>query len=160
MQWIFKNTKKKKFCEERIVFFFPPINGAAAKSLQSCPTVCDPIDGSPPASAVPGILQARTLEWLNKWCYPHAKERMWTLISQNTQNWSQNESVLRVRANTINLLQKSINFSDCIRQWFLRHDTKQTQPKFRSSKLKSFLLIKIFCASGNTTKKVKRQPTE
>ena len=37
---------------------------AAAKSLQSCPTLCDPIDGSPPGSAVPGILQARTLEWL------------------------------------------------------------------------------------------------
>ena len=36
---------------------------AAAKSLQSCPTLCDPIDGSPTGSAVPGILQARTLEW-------------------------------------------------------------------------------------------------
>ena len=37
---------------------------AAAKSLQSCPTLCDPIDGSPPGSSVPGILQARTLEWV------------------------------------------------------------------------------------------------
>ena len=37
---------------------------AAAKSLQSCPTLCNPIDGSPPGSAVPGILQARTLEWV------------------------------------------------------------------------------------------------
>ena len=37
---------------------------AAAKSLQSCPTLCDPIDCSPPGSAVPGILQARTLEWV------------------------------------------------------------------------------------------------
>ena len=37
---------------------------AAAKLLQSCPTLCDPIDGSPPGSAVPGILQARTLEWV------------------------------------------------------------------------------------------------
>ena len=36
----------------------------AAKSLQSCPTLCDPIDGSPPGSTVPGILQARTLEWV------------------------------------------------------------------------------------------------
>ena len=34
------------------------------KSLQSCPTLCDPIDGSPPGSPVPGILQARTLEWI------------------------------------------------------------------------------------------------
>ena len=37
---------------------------ATAKSLQSCPTLCDPIDGSLPGSAVPGILQARTLEWV------------------------------------------------------------------------------------------------
>ena len=36
---------------------------AAAKSLQLCPTLCDPMDGSPPGSAVPGILQARVLEW-------------------------------------------------------------------------------------------------
>ena len=36
---------------------------AAAKSLQSCPTLCNPIDGSPPGSAVPGVLQARVLEW-------------------------------------------------------------------------------------------------
>ena len=38
---------------------------AAAKSLQSCPTLCDPIDGSPPGSPVPGILQTRTLEWVD-----------------------------------------------------------------------------------------------
>ena len=37
---------------------------AAAKSLQSCPTLCDPIDGSPPGSPVPWVLQARTLEWV------------------------------------------------------------------------------------------------
>jgi len=37
---------------------------AAAKSLQSCPTLCDPIDVSPPGSTAPGILQARTLEWV------------------------------------------------------------------------------------------------
>ena len=37
---------------------------ANAKSLQSCPTLCDPIDGSPPGSAIPGILQARILEWV------------------------------------------------------------------------------------------------
>ena len=37
---------------------------AVAKSLQSCPTLCDPIDGSPPGSSVHGILQARVLEWV------------------------------------------------------------------------------------------------
>ena len=41
-----------------------PVAAAAAKLLQSCPTLCDPIDGSPPGSLVPGILQARTLEWV------------------------------------------------------------------------------------------------
>ena len=49
-----------------------PLFSAAAKSLQSCPTPCDPIDGSPPGSPIPGILQARTLEWVaisfsNEW---------------------------------------------------------------------------------------------
>ena len=39
-------------------------NAAAAKSLQSCSTLCHPIDGSPPGSPVPGFLQARTLEWV------------------------------------------------------------------------------------------------
>ena len=41
-----------------------PAAAAAAKSLQSCPTLCDPIDSSPPVSPIPGILQARTLEWV------------------------------------------------------------------------------------------------
>ena len=49
---------------------------AAAKSLQSCPTLCDPIDGSPPGSPVPGILQARTLEWIGI-SYSDAK---WVLL--------------------------------------------------------------------------------
>ena len=43
---------------------FPAAAAAAAKSLQLCPTLCDPIDGSPPGTPVPGILQARTLEWV------------------------------------------------------------------------------------------------
>ena len=42
----------------------PAAAAAAAKSLQSCPTLCDPIDGSPPGSPIPRILQARTLEWV------------------------------------------------------------------------------------------------
>ena len=40
------------------------LEAAAAKSLQSCPTLCDPRDGSPPGSPAPGILQARVLEWV------------------------------------------------------------------------------------------------
>ena len=42
----------------------PKLIGSAAKLLQSCPTLCDPRDGSPPGSTIPGILQARTLEWV------------------------------------------------------------------------------------------------
>ena len=49
-----------------LVFSFPSsfAAAAAAKSFQLCPTLCDPIDGSPPGSPIPGILQARTLEWV------------------------------------------------------------------------------------------------
>ena len=48
--------------QNKRVSFVP--TAAAAKSLQSCPTLCDPRDGSPPGPAVPGIVQARTLEWV------------------------------------------------------------------------------------------------
>ena len=47
-----------------LTHFPPPLAAAAAKLLQSCPTLCDPIDGSLPGSALPGILQARILEWV------------------------------------------------------------------------------------------------
>ena len=50
------NFFKKQFTSKK------PAAAAAAKSLQSCPTLCDPIDGSPPGSPIPGSLQARTLE--------------------------------------------------------------------------------------------------
>jgi len=49
--------------EENLSVFFMNL-AAAAKSLQSCPTLCDPIDGNPPGSPIPGIFQARTLEWV------------------------------------------------------------------------------------------------
>ena len=51
------------FLEYKIVMMTPTA-AAAAKSLQSCPTLCDLTDGSPPGSPIPGILQARTLEWV------------------------------------------------------------------------------------------------
>ena len=49
---------------ERLSIYTAAAAAAAAASLQSCPTLCDPTDGSPPGSPVPGILQARTLEWV------------------------------------------------------------------------------------------------
>ena len=74
---------------------------AAAKSLQSCPTLCDPIDGSPPGSPVPGILQARILEWVaisfsNAWKWkgkvkPLSRVRLlatpWTAAHQAPPLW-------------------------------------------------------------------------
>ena len=51
------------FCSIRLCVCFYAA-AAAAKSLQSCLTLCDPIDGSPPGSPVPEILQARTVEWV------------------------------------------------------------------------------------------------
>ena len=56
---------------------------AAAKSLQSCPTLCDPIDRSPPGFPVPGILQARTLEWDAMETEPYAKQNK--LFSMDNQ---------------------------------------------------------------------------
>ena len=49
---------------KEVAIIFIALAIAIAKSLQSCPTLCDLIDGSPPGSPVPGILQARTLEWV------------------------------------------------------------------------------------------------
>ena len=65
---IFKVTKIARFgtflAIQWLGFCHSIAAAAAAKSLQSCPTLCDPIDGSPPGSPIPGILQARTLEWV------------------------------------------------------------------------------------------------
>ena len=65
------------------------VTAAAAKSLQLCPTLCDPIDGSPPGSPIPGILQARTLEWVaisfsNAWKWSHVwlLATPWTAVHQ------------------------------------------------------------------------------
>ena len=65
---------------------------AAAKSLQSCPTLCDPIDGSPPGSPVPGILQARTLEWVatsfsNAWKWK-VKVKSLSRVQLSTTPWT------------------------------------------------------------------------
>ena len=60
----------KNYSEKHVSFFTSPryhfitTVAPAAKSLQSCPALCDPMDGSPPGSPIPGILQARTLEWV------------------------------------------------------------------------------------------------
>ena len=63
---IIQNRRIKNFSDKQNLkeYSSTAVAAAAAKLLQSCPTLCDPIDGSPPGSPVPGILQARTLEWV------------------------------------------------------------------------------------------------
>ena len=61
---MFWQKKKKKASSSKYILKNFIYMSAAAKLLQSCPTLCNPIDGSPPGSPVPGILQARTLEWV------------------------------------------------------------------------------------------------
>ena len=58
------NWEKNLLSKQEESTIWKQFAAAAAKSLQSCPTLYDPIDGSPPGSPVPGILQARTLEWV------------------------------------------------------------------------------------------------
>ena len=58
------NSKYLGFTKNKIIYSVTAAVAAAAKALQSCPTLCDPIDGSPVGSSVPGILQARILEWV------------------------------------------------------------------------------------------------
>ena len=73
----------------KVIYLLFNMLSAAAKSLQSCPTLCDPIDGSPPGSPVPGILQARTLEWVaisfsNAWKWKvkvKSLSRVWLLAT-------------------------------------------------------------------------------
>ena len=70
-----KETNKAPITDPKAMEIYKPLDeqhriillkksAATAKSLQSCPTLCDPIDSSPPCSPIPGILQARTLEWV------------------------------------------------------------------------------------------------
>ena len=61
-----KSPCSRAVTSQHLTLNFLPVAtaAAAAKLLQVCPTLCDPIDGSPPGSSVPGILQARVLEWV------------------------------------------------------------------------------------------------
>ena len=89
---------------------------AAAKSLQSCPTLCDPIDGSPLGSPVPGILQARTLEWVaisfSTWMYP--KLNFWLPFTPylHLSYWQQSlTSTLTFLSHVIHLVHSYIDWS-------------------------------------------------
>ena len=64
--WLFYPLLKMRYCSLLLLLVLYPAAAAAAaaKSLQLCPTLCDPIDCSSPGSPIPGIFQARTLEWV------------------------------------------------------------------------------------------------
>ena len=64
IQWTEEPGRLQSRGSQRVRHDWGTAAAAAAKSLQSCPTLCDPRDRSPPGSAIPGILQARTLEWV------------------------------------------------------------------------------------------------
>ena len=88
-----KHSKWKGQKTTNTVWFLLHEVPAAAKLLQSCPTLCDPIDGSPPCSAVPDILQARTMEWdsisfSNAWKWKgkvKSLSRVWLLATPRTE---------------------------------------------------------------------------
>ena len=78
--------------EDFWLFMFVAAAAAAAKSLQLCPTLCDPTDDSPPGSPIPGILQARTLEWVaisfsNAWKWK-VKVKLLSLVRLFTTPWT------------------------------------------------------------------------
>ena len=78
-QWVFPFVS---FLFLVVAFSFLPAAAAAAKSLQSCPTLCDPRDGSPPGSPIPGILQARILEGVSVSVPKESSQpRDWTCVS-------------------------------------------------------------------------------
>ena len=106
---------------------------AAAKSLQSCPTLCDPIDGSPPGSPVPGILQARTLDWVaislsNAWKWKvkmKSLSRAGLLATPRTAAYQTLPSMDFLGKSTTELYNLSLDKStDAEQPWILRANYK------------------------------------
>ena len=64
MDWKNQYSENEYTTQSNLQIQCNPYQAAAAKSLQSCPTLCNPIDGSPPGFPIPGILKTRTLEWV------------------------------------------------------------------------------------------------
>ena len=75
-------SSRNFFVPQKAPFLFLSAAAAAAKSRQSCLTMCDPIDGNPPGSTIPGILQARALEWVAISFSKHESER-WSEVAQS-----------------------------------------------------------------------------
>ena len=82
---------------------------ATAKSLQSCLTLCDPIDSSPPGSPVPGILQAKTLEWV---AISFSNAKMGTIKDRNGMDLTEAEDIKRWQEYTEELYKKDLHDPD------------------------------------------------
>ena len=106
------NKKNLKNKQNILIYIYTHAAAAAAKLLQSCPTLCDPMDGSPQSSPIPGILQARTLEWvavsLSRLVITFLPRSKCFLIS-----WLQSPSVVileprKIKSDTVSIVSPSI----------------------------------------------------
>ena len=119
--------------------------GIAAKSLQSCPTLWDPIDGSPPGSTVPGILQARTLEWVaisfsNAWKWRvkvKSLSRVWLLVTSWTAAYQAPPS-MGFSGNSTGVGCHCLLFMIILNFWLFTHSVS-TRKSFSSS-FKKYIL--------------------
>ena len=89
---LWKSGFEVKRCSGEHTQWHTAAAAAAAKSLQSCPTLCDPMDGSPPGSPIPGILQTRTLEWVaisfsNAWKWK-VKVKSFSRVRPSGTSWT------------------------------------------------------------------------
>ena len=116
---------------------------SAAKSFQSCPTLCDPIDGSPPGSPVPGILQARTLKWVaisfsNAWKWKMKVKRLSCVRLSNPMDYSLPASSVHGIFQARVLGWGAIAFSD------LYFKKPKIQPEYQEMSLKFIHFIYTF----------------
>ena len=131
-----------------IPFILSSSAAAAAKSLQSCPTLCDPIDSSPPGPAVPGILQVRTLEWVaisfsNAWKWK-VKVKSLSRVRLLATPWTAScgTPVIQILVCLI-LSQRSLRLSSFL--FILFSDLVQLFPAFHLSGHLSIVLLQLFC---------------
>ena len=152
--WI---STEGNYRSQRTLFNFKHA-AAAAKSLQSCPTLCDPINGSPPGFPIPGILQARTLEWVaisfsNVWKWKvkvksHSRVQLvvtpWTAAYQAppSMGFSRQESWSGVSLPSLNFRHERLLFH-CI-SWGTAKKKKNTRADCNNKKARRNRTLKLW----------------